>query len=198
MQEFFCSPDGPDQTRTTAWKPTVCRPSVCGSSSSCERFHANCQSTTVGLQARPGVSLLEHPGPKVGLANSQQLTYGVVQCKNCPQNFGKLPQDVRILSWCNNPYFCKFPQNFHKTFRMKPFAYFRERRISPKFSCIKLFRDPSGHGCLRLREKDVHAKNISFLRSQRWGERFWAGTSARISAWMSRPKTLCLPLLFRS
>ena len=41
---------------------------------------------------------------------------------------------------------------------------------------------PSGHGHPRLRVKDVRAKNIIFLCSERWGESFWAGTSARISA----------------
>ena len=38
---------------------------------------------------------------------------------------------------------------------------------------------------------DVRAKSLIFLRSERWGESLWVGTSARISAWTSAP-------LFRS
>ena len=54
----------------------------------------------------------------------------------------------------------------------------RERKISLKFSCRKF----SGHRRPRLWVKDVSAKNLIFLRSERWDERFWVGTSARISA----------------
>ena len=41
---------------------------------------------------------------------------------------------------------------------------------------------PSGHGRPRLRVMDVNAKNIIFLHSERWGERYWPRTSARTSA----------------
>ena len=58
----------------------------------------------------------------------------------------------------------------------------RERSISPKFPCIKFFCDPLGHGHPRLRVKDARANNLILLCSERWGEGFWAGMSARISA----------------
>ena len=37
--------------------------------------------------------------------------------------------------------------------------------------------------------KDVYAKNYVLLRSKRWGESFWAGTSTRTSVRKINPKT---------
>ena len=57
-----------------------------------------------------------------------------------------------------------------------------ENENQPEVSCIQFFWDPSGHGRPRLRVKDVRGKSCIFLCSERWGESFWARTSARISA----------------
>ena len=87
-----------------------------------------------------------------------------------PPSFWRIPGLPRI----SPPH---FPGSFPATLENEKSA-----RSFPEQS----FSKPTlGHGRPRLRVKDVRAKNYIFLSSERWGESFWAGTSARVSAWTS-------------
>ena len=77
----------------------------------------------------------------------------------------------------------------------------RERKISPKFSCIKFFWDPSGHGRPHLQVKDVRTKNCFPALRAIGVKAFGPGRLPGYPPGRPRdspPKTFMFRLLFRS
>ena len=56
-----------------------------------------------------------------------------------------------------------------------PFS--RERKMSPKFSCIKFSENPRVMDVRAFGSRTSRQKNFIVLCSERWGESFWAGVA---------------------